>query len=186
MLGKQFAAKDAAAASKARRWRQPRRSPRQYMPPPVIHHEDVPPLWRSRAGGRRVLPPMWQFTYRPAHPPRPVAPMPRPVRAAVGSAPMPPVSPTNTWTPGGPFVSVGGTVAVAAPVHRFMSKHALRRLLFIGTGLFILGIALYSALVYVASTCPSSADVATCSSSANTAVSFSRCCRWWPGCRVSS
>ena len=106
-----------------------------------------------------------------AAPPLAAAPMAQPLRAPVGSAPMAAAPMAAAWSGGGPVTSLGGAVAVSTPVHRFMSKRALRYLLFIGTGFNVFALALYFLIGLIVDSCSAgAADVTACSPSTVTTL----------------
>ena len=72
----------------------------------------------------------------------------------------------------GPVTSVGGTVAVTPTVHRFMSKRALRYLLFIGIACNIVAFLLYALVSIIIASCSPDADINACSSSQTGAVTI--------------
>lgn len=83
----------------------------------------------------------------------PAYPAPMPVAPLIGAAAY-----------AGPVTSVGGMVAVTPTVHRFMSKRALRYLLFIGIACTIVAIMLYALVSIIIASCSPDADIYACSS----------------------
>ena len=82
------------------------------------------------------------------------------------------VAPSAAAAYAGPVTSVGGTVAVTPTVHRFMSKRALRYLLFIGIACNIVAFLLYALVSIIVASCSPDADINACSSSQTGAVTI--------------
>lgn len=61
------------------------------------------------------------------------------------------------------MTSVGGMVAVSPPVHRFLSKRALRNLLFIGTAFNLVAVLIYFFIGLIVNACSGgTSDVSAC------------------------
>jgi hypothetical protein len=114
----------------------------------------------------------------PAAMPHPIAqPMAQPAYPAQAQARPPAYSAPRAVAPpaaayAGPVTSIGGTVAVTPTVHRFMSKRALRYLLFIGIACNIVALVLYTLVSIVVASCSPDADINACSSSQTGAVTI--------------
>jgi hypothetical protein len=174
VVGKRLIGDESASAALAKAQMQV-----QPQPPLVAHqhHAVVPsaPV-ATRACHRcgRVAQPGDAFcrqcgaSLAPAQNPPPAA-MPHPIaqpqaRPPAYSAPRAVAPSAGAAAYAGPVTSVGGTVAVTPTVHRFMSKRALRYLLFIGIACNIVAFLLYALVSIIVASCSPDADIYACSS----------------------
>ncbi len=189
VVGKRLIGDDSASAALAKAQMQP-----QVQPPLVahqLHHAVVPSApvaMRACQRCGRVAQPGDAFCRQcgaslAALPTPPPAAMPHQIAQPVAQ-PMaqPQARPPAYFAPravasseaayAGPVTSVGGTVAVTPTVHRFMSKRALRYLLFIGIACNIVAFLLYALVSIIIASCSPDADINACSSSQTGAVTI--------------